>query len=366
MNQDCFLEVLQKRLKMFDKKTISRKIESDCNIISALKQMDRIDRKLLLVFNKDHFVNILSVGDIQRAILKNIPLDSPIKDILRKQTRVATKNDSLDDIKKTMREFRIECMPVVDEQDELIEVYFWEDVFDNEAKQEVEKLNLPVVIMAGGKGTRMKPLTNVIPKPLIPIGEKTIIEEIMDRFVNYKCNDFYISVNYKAETIKHYFSQLNSKNYNIDYFQEDKPLGTAGSLFLIKDKIKTTFFVSNCDIIINEDYAEIFNYHRKNKNELTIVSALKHYPIPYGTIKTEQGGVLTELTEKPELTFQINTGMYILEPHLLDEIPDNKFFHITTLIEKIKNRGGKVGVFPVSEGSWKDIGEWNEYVKIIK
>jgi NDP-sugar pyrophosphorylase family protein len=173
-----------------------------------------------------------------------------------------------------------------------------------------------------------------------------------------------LSVNYKAETIKHYFNQLKKNEYKVAYFQEEKPLGTAGSLFLIKDKIKSTFFVSNCDIIINADYIEILKYHRENKNELTIVSALKHYPIPYGTIETKEDGVLIELKEKPELTFQINSGMYILEPHLLNEIPENDFFHITQLIENIQRRNGKVGVFPVSEGSWKDIGDWSEYLKV--
>lgn len=352
---------------MFYRKVKKRKIDIGEDLLSALKQMDKIDKKLLLVFNGDNFLNVLSVGDIQRAILKNIALNSPIKDILRKNTRVAKQTDSFEDIKKTMNEYRIECMPVLDEKESLINVYFWDDVFGENEKISKAKLNLPVVIMAGGKGTRLKPLTNVIPKPLIPLGDNTIIEEIMNRFVAVGCSDFHLSVNYKAETIKHYFEQLNSNAYQLSYFQEEKPLGTAGSLFLIKDKIKSTFFVSNCDIIIDEDYSEILKYHQDNKNELTIISALKHYPIPYGTIKTGDGGVLTELTEKPELTFQINSGMYILEPHLLNEIPENDFFHITHLIENIQKRKGKVGVFPVSEGSWTDIGAWDVYIdKIVK
>ncbi len=297
--------------------------------------------------------------------MKNTPLTTSVKDILRKNTRIAQENESIDSIKKIMEEFRTECMPVINKSNELINVFFWEDVFGKDKKRKQANLILPVVIMAGGKGARLKPITNVIPKPLIPIGEKTIIEEIMDRFVEVGCNNFSLSVNYKAETIKHYFEQLQNEEYKIGYFQEEKPLGTAGSLFLIKDKIKTTFFVSNCDIIIKEDYSEILKYHRDNKNELTIVSALKHYPIPYGTIKTKKEGVLEKLTEKPELTFQINSGMYILEPHLLNEIPENKFFHITHLIENIQKRKGKVGVFPVSEGSWKDIGEWSEYLKEV-
>jgi NDP-sugar pyrophosphorylase family protein len=134
-------------------------------------------------------------------------------------------------------------------------------------------------------------------------------------------------------------------------------LGTGGSLTLLKGKINQTFFVNNCDILINQDYSEILNFHIKNKHEITIVAALKHYAIPYGTIETGNNGHLIELTEKPELTFKINSGMYVLEPHLLDEIPENKFFHITQLIESVKHRKGKIGVFPVSEKSWVDIGE---------
>lgn len=340
-----------------------RIIDQKANLLDALKQMDFIDKKLLLVFDDNKFVNILSIGDIQRAILKNIPFDSPLKIILRENTRIAGEKDSYSSIKKLMNQYRIECMPVVNNENELIKVHFWEDVFGGKEKRTQSRLNIPVVIMAGGTGSRLKPLTNVIPKPLIPIGDKTIIEEIMNRFVTVGCNNFYLSVNYKAETIKHYFTQLASSEYKISFFQEDKPLGTIGSLYLIKTKIETTFFVSNCDIIINEDYAEILKYHFDNKNELTIVSALKNYPIPYGTIETKKDGILAELKEKPELTFQINSGLYIMEPHLLNEIPENEFFHITQLIENIQKRKGRVGVFPVSEGSWRDIGGWEEYIK---
>ena len=140
-------------------------------------------------------------------------------------------------------------------------------------------------------------------------------------------------------------------------------MGTAGSLSLLKGKVNETFFVSNCDIIIEQDYSEILDFHRANQNEISIVAALKHYPIPYGTIESCEGGKLVNITEKPELTFKINSGMYILEPHLLEEIPKNQFFHITHLIEKIHQRRGNLGVFPVSEKSWKDIGEWDEYLK---
>jgi dTDP-glucose pyrophosphorylase len=340
-------------------------ISFDEPILAALKQMDVVKRKILIVFDGNQFKGLISIGDVQRAILNNISLDNPIEQVLRKSIDVAYQGDSFNFIKEKMITGRAELMPVLSAEGSLIDVIFWEDLFPEKSIPK-SQFNVPVVIMAGGKGTRLRPLTNVIPKPLIPLGDKTIIEEIMDRFVEVGSKHFYLSVNYKAETIKHYFKQLKSKAYKIDYFQEVMPLGTAGSLHLIKDKINSTFFVSNCDIIINEDYSSIMNYHVENRNELTIVSALKHYPIPYGTIETGRDGVLTKLTEKPELIFQINSGMYILESHLLKEVPENHFFHITSLIENILKRNGRVGVFPVSEGSWIDIGEWSEYIDSMK
>lgn len=187
----------------------------------------------------------------------------------------------------------------------------------------------------------------------------------MDKFVSHGCNDFYMSVNYKADTIKNYFEFIDNQEYNIHYFQEDRPLGTAGSLRLLKDKINSTFFVSNCDILIEEDYAEILNYHRANRNELTVVAAVKTFSIPYGTITTSENGLLESIEEKPTLSFKINTGLYILEPSLLEDIPD-EFYHITHLMEKLKSEGRRVGVYPISQNDWKDMGDWNEYLRMIK
>jgi dTDP-glucose pyrophosphorylase len=341
-------------------------IRKDCSLQHALKQMDEIKRKLLIVLNEnDSFFSLLSIGDIQRAIIRNLPLNTKISEIVRQDITVAHPEDDLEKVKQRMKIRRNELMPVIDSQNQIIDVIFWEDLFEEKrsALPEDKKLNLPVVIMAGGRGTRLAPLTNVWPKPLIPINQKTIVEDIMDRFVEVGCNEFYLSVNYKAEVIQQYFDNLNNPFYKITYIREEKPLGTAGSLYLLKDKIHSTFFVSNCDILIEEDYAAIYEYHRTHQNEITIVAAIKSFPIPYGTIETGEGGQLKSIQEKPELSFKINTGMYILEPNLIQEIPQNDFFHITTLIERLHKEGRKVGVFPVSEGSWKDIGNWEEYIK---
>lgn len=339
-----------------------RALSFDATLLDAFKQMDILDSKLLIVIKNDKFLGLVSVGDIQRAIIKNIALETPVHQILRKNIRIAKPDDKFDDIKQMMLDYRMELCPVVDSNNNIIKVYYWEDIFADSSPQPTNMFNLPVVIMAGGFGTRLRPLTNVIPKPLIPIGDKTILEHIFHRFNIYGCKDFYLSVNYKAELIEYYIDSQNLP-FTISYFKEEKPMGTAGSLSLLKEKINSTFFVSNCDILIEQDYSEILNYHYEQKNEITIVAALKHYPIPYGTIETSDNGQLVSLAEKPELTFKINSGMYILEPQVVDDIPQNEFFHITHLIDKVHKRGGKVGVFPVSEKSWKDIGEWDEYLK---
>lgn len=338
-------------------------IDKESSILEALRQMDITEKRLLIVFFGSKFFGLLSIGDIQRALIKGVTLESKVEKILRRDITVASKGDSFESIKSEMLENRIECMPVIDKENNLVDIYYWEEVFGAETKRKQVVLNLPVVIMAGGKGSRLEPLTNVLPKPMIPLGKKTIMEEIMDKFIEVGCCEFHISVNYKADMIKHYFKSINSKIYKIKYFQEPQPLGTAGSMYLLKKIIHSTFFVSNCDILIDQDIDEIYRYHLENKNDITIVAALKHYKIPYGTIETGENGILKELYEKPELTFQINSGFYILEPKTLQLIPDNQFFHITDLINAVKINSGRVGVFPVSEGSWKDIGEWDEYLK---
>lgn len=352
--------------KIFNKiKTIS--INSNASITNALKLMDKIEKKLLIIIDDNNkFVSLISVGDIQRHLIKNQNFDAKVSEVIRPKIRLASKEQTLDEIKQEMFLHRIEFMPVLDAKKQLVNVIFWDELFEEKETESKNKINIPVVIMAGGKGERLKPITNIIPKPLIPIGEKSIAEHIIDRFVTYGVQDFYFSVNYKANMIEDYFDNLQNKKYQNYYFKEDKPLGTAGSLSLLKGKITTPFFVSNCDILIDQDYHEVFKYHKENNNELTIIGALKNYEIPYGTLEVSKNGLLNSIKEKPEINFMVNTGMYILEPHLLEDIPDNTFFHITELIEKIIQRNGRVGVFPISEASWMDTGNWAEYNQTLR
>jgi dTDP-glucose pyrophosphorylase len=335
------------------------------SILAALRRMDEVGYKLLLIRDGDIFRGLLSVGDIQRAIIKNVDMATPITSILREKFLVCYDTMEREEIKREFMRSRSAFMPILTRDSKLVDVAFWEEFFPSDDMTVVEKLGLPVVIMAGGVGSRLRPLTNILPKPLLPIGEKTIIETIMDKFVRVGCQKFYISLNYKASMIRHYFEELNAPQYEITCFEEDEPLGTAGSLALLRDCLKQTFFVTNCDIIVDQEIEEVLKYHRDNRNELTIIAALKQIKLAYGALMTGPDGLLEKLEEKPDLVFKVNSGVYVLESHLLAEIPGKMVFNMTQLIDGILARRGRVGVFPISEKSWTDIGNWDDYQKCI-
>ena len=213
-------------------------INKNSSLIVALKKMDKNECKsLLVVENKIEFIGVLSIGDIQRAILAGISLETEIEKILRNNPTIGLKNSNLSFIKEKMIKNRIEFFPIINDNNEIEDVYFWDDLFNIKKIPPKHNFNVPVIIMAGGFGSRLKPLTNVLPKPLIPIGETTMLEEIFSRFGFFGCNDFFISVNYKADLIKYYLENQNLP-YNINYFLESKPMGTAGGLTLLREKLK--------------------------------------------------------------------------------------------------------------------------------
>lgn len=349
---------------MVDISSIS--IGKETSLLDALKKMDQVRHKSLLVFDGEKFYSIVTIGEIQRAIIRNINLASTVESVIDVKVKTyASTSNSIEEIQNSILRIQAEFMPVLDANGNIEKLYSWADFFPEGAiGEDRPKIDLPVVIMAGGKGTRLKPITNVIPKPLVPVGDKTILEVIMDQFEGIGCHKFYMSVNYKADMMKYYLSQLDHK-YNIEFFMENKPLGTIGSVALLKGKITTPFIVSNCDSITDQDYRDVYDYHINNHNDMTIVTMLKNFKIPYGVIETGKDGLMMNLKEKPEQTYQVNTGVYILNPECIDEIPSDEFFHVTHLMEKINARGGRVGCFPVSENSWHDMGEWTEYLKMI-
>lgn len=341
-------------------------ISENVSIKQAWRQLDENGYKILLVTDKTQkLLGSVTDGDIRRWILQDKSVTEPISNVMCVTPVVVTNTDSPQVAKKLLLDHRIDCVPVVDENLKVIKLIFWDDIFRNGEKNIIEKMNVPLVVMAGGRGTRLDPYTKILPKPLVPIGDKPIIEEIMDRFDRYGISRFFISINYKSEMIKAYF-QERQLAFKIDFVKEETPSGTAGSLSLLKGQIKDTFFVTNCDVLVNANYADILKFHREQKNKITLVCSMKHFTIPYGVVDIGAGGSLKGIVEKPEHDHLVLTGVYVLEPELIELIPQSSVFHITHLIEKIHKEGLKVGVYPVADRAWVDIGELDHYQEALK
>lgn len=333
------------------------------SIREGIKRLDVADYKILFVVNEEILCGTVTDGDIRRWLLKSGDLQLNISYVMNKSP-IYLEEEEKNKAQEIMREKSIEAIPIVNKDKKIIEVIFLDKLY----KQNIilkNKISLPVVIMAGGKGTRLYPYTNIIPKPLIPIGNISIVERIINKFLKTGCNNFYLTINYKKNMIKAYFDELRKK-YTINYVEEEKFLGTGGSLFLLKDKIKETFFLSNCDILIDADYYNILKYHKEQNNIITMVTSLKNYQIPYGVIKLKDDGTIKYIEEKPEYNYLVNTGFYILEPQVLSDIPKNEFFHITDLIDRYIKEGKKIGTYPITENAWLDMGEIKEMEKMIE
>lgn len=341
-------------------------INENATVKDAMKLLDKTAEKILFVVKDDNILlGSLTDGDIRRWILKEGSINEKVSEVCFKGTFSVNIGYELEAVKKEILKLQITYVPVIDPNKRIVEFLIWDKLFDGKIKRKTKGiLDIPVVIMAGGKGTRLDPFTKILPKPLIPIGDKTILEIIIDKFLDYRVNHFYISVNHKAKIIKSYFEELNP-DYVLTFLYEDKPLGTVGALKQLDGQIKGDLFLTNCDIIIDADYANILKHHKENKNDITVVASLKHYNIPYGICEIENGGTLASIKEKPEYDFLVNTGMYIIDSELLKFIPGNEFFHITHLIEAVQKLGKRIGVYPISENSWIDTGEWIEYKKAI-
>ena len=329
----------------------------------ALKKMSIEGKKCLIVIDdKKKFLGTLSDGDIRKALLKGKNLKTLIKDFFNsKSTFFTESNFKESDAKELFQKERFEVIPVIKKNGEILKILEWTDYFGPKQRDNDLK-GVPVVIMAGGKGTRLKPFTQILPKPLIPINNKTVLERIIEPFHFSGANNFFLTVNYKARILKAFFEELEP-DFKVNFIEEKKPLGTAGSIKNIPKKIKSSFFVTNCDVIFKVDSKEIMNFHNTNNFDITLVASTKEITIPYGVCNTFKNGQLNNIEEKPTFDYLVNTGLYILKPELLKLIPKNKYFDMTDLINAAKKRGKKIGVFPIDENEWVDVGQWEEYEK---
>jgi len=340
-------------------------VNHNVNIRTAVKGINEAGIGFAVVVDENfNVIGIITDGDFRRAVLNGVDLNESVLKITNRKFKYIEKGYPPKEAIRLLQRGKIEFLPVL-EKNKLLDILSENDlVHDRYKSLPPKKIKLPVVIMAGGKGTRMEPFTKILPKPLIPIGDKSIIEIIMAEYAKFGMTNFFISVFHKANMIKAYFEYLECE-YKIAYINEDKPLGTAGALKYIEGKLNTPFFVSNCDIIIKEDYYKIFQYHKTGNFILTMVTSMQQVRIPYGVCELHKNGMLKRINEKPELDFLINTGMYILNPKALEYIPADTYYDFTDLIQELANRNLKVGVYPIPENSYIDVGQWAEYKKAI-
>jgi dTDP-glucose pyrophosphorylase len=349
---------------MYDPTTENRSlaplfIAPDVLISEGLRQMDDSGAKILFVAAEDRrLLGVATDGDVRRWILGGSGLDHPIAEAMNPVPISLPEGHALEQAREIMVARRIDCIPVLDDQGRVLSAIWWTDLFEA-ARPAAEQIDIPVVVMAGGEGSRLAPYTKVLPKPLIPIGETPIVELIIERFVAHGCREVYLTVNYKANLIKAYFKDI-AHDYEVNFVDEPEPLGTAGSLAMLKGVLESTFFVSNCDILIDADYADVLKFHRESGNRLTLVGSMKRFTIPYGVCQTAAGGQLVGISEKPSYDYLVSTGMYVMEPEALDDIPPGRVYHVTDLINDCVAAGAKVGVYPISEKSWMDMGQFEE------
>lgn len=334
-------------------------ISPDSTVVEAMQHIDRNAKGILFVVDGNQkLTGVVTDGDIRRWLIKNGDLQAQIQKFMTRSPKVIYRKD-VNQAQEYMVKYSITALPVVTAKGCVTDIILREQRSDIVSEQKTGLCGIPVVIMAGGKGTRLYPYTKILPKPLIPIGDIPIMERIIDRFCKFGVQDFWATVNYKKSMIRSYFAE-NEHSYHISYVEEDKPLGTAGSLRLIGERFDRPFVVTNCDILIDADYEDLYRYHVESGNELTIVTALKNIVVPYGVVHSSENGAIISLEEKPTLSYFVNTGMYILNESLLGEIPEDTFFHMTDLSDKLLMQGRKVGMYPISEDSFLDMGEFEE------
>lgn len=334
-------------------------IEENKSILEAMCQLDRSGKKILFVHKDKKLLASLTDGDIRRGILKNGDLQMSVQCVANYQPRFLYEQEE-NLAMCTIKELGIDAIPIVNKEYFIQKIVFANDTAQKHKEFDIE---IPVVIMAGGLGTRLSPYTKILPKPLIPVGDYPIVEHIIHRFFSYGCSQFYMIVNYKRNMIKAYFDELDKK-YQLDFIMEEKPLGTGGGISLLNGKIKDTFILTNCDILIDDDLTKAYRQHKESGNMITMVCSLKNFTIPYGVVNIGEDGMIESMQEKPNMSFFTNTGCYFVEPEVIEDLEYNKPADFPTVIEKYMKEGKRAGIYPISEEAWLDMGQLDELEKM--
>ncbi len=328
-------------------------INKNKTIVEALQKLNslqKLSRLILFVEDDNKIIGSITDGDIRRAIVKEQNLNKTVGDICNRNFLFEYEKQGFIDLSQYKKK-DIKILPILTENKQLLEVIDLEKV--------KSKLPLECMIMAGGRGKRLSPLTDSIPKPMLPLGDKPIIEHNIDRLIEFGIKKIYISVKYLGQQIVDYFGDGSSKGISIEYIWEDEPLGTAGALTLVEKFNSDHVLLMNSDLFTNINFEDLYLKLIKENADMAVASTEYKVDVPYAVFETDDSKVIS-FKEKPSYIYHSNAGVYILKKELINEIPKGKFFNITDLMENLVNRGGKLIYDPIV-GYWIDIGKPVDY-----
>lgn len=328
-------------------------VNSDSTLRDAIAAIDAGSRQLAIVTDASGvLVGTVSDGDIRRGLLRGVSLDASITEVVNTSPTTATVGATLAEVLHDADATNIHVVPVVDASGVVVGL-----LTDNEVV-EVEPISTPVVLMAGGKGVRLHPLTFNVPKPMLTIGETPIIEIILRKLHAQGFRKVYISVNYLAEIIEQHVKDGAWLGLDVTYVHEEKPMGTAGALGQLKNELTEPFLVMNGDLLTNCDLSDTVRSHTKSEAAATLCVREYSFQIPYGVVNVD-GNIVESISEKPTHTSLVSAGIYVLSPAVLDLVPENSYFDMPSLLTAISDNGSPVVAFPVFE-SWLDIGRHDD------
>jgi dTDP-glucose pyrophosphorylase len=347
---------------MNKKETIlENSVESSIRIIDALNCLDKLPNKTLLVHSSGKFYGTLTDGDIRRGLINKAKVSDTIENITNSDCTIINYEDFISN-KFLKYHGSIDIVPVI-KDGKIFDLYF--NTYEKDLNSHSSDLSnlCNVLIMAGGKGTRMRPLTDFMPKPLVPLDGKTLIEHVMSNFSNFGMKQFSISVNYKSDQIVNYFKN-KTHPYNLKYIDENLPMGTIGALQNLDFDNKSTF-ITNCDSLIDLDFYDMYEFHSSNNFDFTIAGCEDVISVPYGVCSVDKNSQLSSITEKPQIVNLINSGLYLCEENVSSLIPKNSKFDATDLISQCLKKNLKVGVYKFRKNQWRDIGRFRDYLSFL-
>ena len=328
----------------------------DSTIANALSVIDSGAVKIALVVDSDNkLLGTLSDGDIRRGILTKRTLNGTIEDIYFKNPITANKSDSKEDLLRLCLINGIAQIPIVDEDRKVIDLFIIDDGLQNKQHEN------HVVLMVGGLGTRLRPLTDSTPKPMLEVGGKPILETIVKGFVDSNFINITMCLGYKSNVIQDHFQDGSAFGANIDYIVEEERMGTAGALTLLKNRFNNPFFVMNGDLLTSINFEKMLDFHLEHEGKATMCVREYDIEVPYGVVNIANESVIS-IVEKPIHSFFVNAGIYLLEPDCIDLIPDNEFYDMPTLFKELIVNKEKIVSFPLQE-YWLDIGQISDYKK---